>query len=116
MSHQDQITDHDRGSKFSRVCSSFTLLPGTWSARAQVRDVSDGGFSLVADLAVTLTLLDAPTNRYSILIESSDDTAGWPLKKLVTNVLFVDDSVPAVTVPTTPYVINVRRSPTEAAA
>ncbi len=112
MSHSNLVLDFYIGTTLSLVDPSFTLFAGTWVANAQVRDADH---NLVADLAVTLTELDAMTFEHSILLEcQAADTATWPVGKLACNILFSDVSDPAVRVPTTSFTINAKRAPTEA--
>jgi len=115
MSLTPPCVDFYRGATFSRTDPSFILLAGTWTAVAQVRDTEDP-WDVITDLDVTLTLLDAPTYEYSIVISCpAEDTEAWPLRRLACNILFIDASNPAVRVPTTGFLINVKRPPSEAA-
>lgn len=118
MSHTTQIYDFYRGGTFSLADAAVLLPTGSaWTATAQVRNAAN---DLVAALDVTLTLVTpaftAASDKYSLLLECpAADTAEWDIEKLTCNVLFSDDSDPAVRIPSAPFVVNVLRPPTEPA-
>jgi len=113
MSHTTQIVYNYIVTTFCYVDESFILYEGTWSAVAQVRNSEN---ILIADLDVTLEVVDAETFEHSIVIEKDAiDTADWPVAKLRCNIVFKDTSSPQARVPTTSFVINSKRSPTEVA-
>lgn len=106
---QTVIKNFKRGDTFSYGC--LVQLPaGTWDAEGQIM-LND---STRDDFDVTLTAPVAPETRHTLLIErAAAATAAWPVGKRRADILFFDNSSPAVKRRTSTFLVDVIEGITE---
>lgn len=96
-----------RGTTYSRV-RRYKLPAGAWSVQVTLHTSS---MAAMQDITAELTALPAPdANGYThvlSLLAQADETAAWPLARLVVKTTFTDTSSPAVILAGTTYTLIV---------
>jgi hypothetical protein len=101
-----------RGGTLSLAGTKTFPEGSTWSGTAQVRQV-DADQTLIDTLAVTLEPGATGSDPHAILVvAASTQTAEWPLERLRCDIRFADDSDPPVVLPTSTFLIDVKREVT----